>query len=84
MRSMNYQDTDVMERVAKARAIINDDERIAEYQALEEKIIGEDAAWVPMFSRTHLFAVNKRVQNFVPVWNGTGDQFFYGISLGEQ
>lgn len=83
MRSLNYPDTDVMERVAKARAIIDDDARIAEYQALEEKIVSEDAAWVPMFSRTHLFAVSKRVQNFVPVWNGAGDQFFYGISLSE-
>lgn len=83
MRSLNYPDAEVLDRVAKARAIINDDERIAEYQALEEKIVAEDAAWVPMFSRTHLFAVSKRVQNFVPVWNGAGDQFFYGISLSE-
>ncbi|MGN0158491.1 MAG: ABC transporter substrate-binding protein [Brotaphodocola sp.] len=83
MRSLNYPDTEVMNRVAKARAIINDDERIAEYQALEEKIIHEDAAWAPMYSRNHLFAVSKRVQNFVPVWSGIGDQFFYGISLSE-
>lgn len=83
LRSLNYPDTDVMDRVAKARAIINDDERIAEYQALEEKIVHEDFAWVPMYSRNHLFAVSKRVQNFVPVWSGIGDQFFYGISLSE-
>ncbi len=83
LRSLNYPDIEVMDRVAKARAIINDDERIAEYQALEEKIIHEDAAWVPMYSRSHLFAVSKRVQNFVPVWSGIGDQFFYGISLSE-
>lgn len=83
LRSLNYPDAEVMERVAKARAIINDDERIAEYQALEEKIIHEDAAWVPMYSRSHLFAVSKRVQNFVPVWSGIGDQFYYGISLSE-
>lgn len=83
LRSINYPDTAVMERVAKARAIVNDDERIAEYQALEEKITHEDASWAPMYSRTHLFAVSKRVQNFVPVWSGIGDQFFYGISLSE-
>lgn len=83
LRSINYPDTAVMERVAKARAIVNDDERIAEYQALEEKITHEDASWAPMYSRTHLFAVSKRVQNFVPVWSGIGDQFFYSISLSE-
>lgn len=83
IRSINYPDTAVMERVANARAIVNDDERIAEYQALEEKIIHEDASWAPMYSRSHLFAVSKRVQNFVPVWSGIGDQFFYGISLSE-
>lgn len=83
IRSINYPDKEVMDRVAKARAIVNEDERIAEYQALEEKIIHEDASWAPMYSRTHLFAVSKRVQNFVPVWSGIGDQFFYGISLSE-
>lgn len=83
LRSINYPDMAVMERVAKARAIVNDDERIAEYQALEEKIIHEDASWTPMYSRTHLFAVSKRVQNFVPVWSGIGDKLFYGISLSE-
>ena len=62
IRSINYPDTEVMERVAKARTIVNEDERLAEYKALEEKIIHEDAAWVPMFSRLHLFAVSKRVQ----------------------
>lgn len=83
LRSINYQDVDVMARVASARAIVDEDERIAEYQALEEKIIQEDAAWVPMYSRAHLFAVSTRVQNFVPVWSGIGDKFFNGITLTE-
>lgn len=83
LRSVNYSDAAVLDRVAKARSIIDESERIAEYQALEEKIVQEDAAWVPMYSRTHLFATSKRVQNFVPVWSGIGDQFFYGISLSE-
>ena len=72
-----------MERVAKARTVVNEDERLAEYKALEEKIIHEDAAWVPMFSRLHLFAVSKRVQGFAPLWSGLSDQLFYNISLSE-
>ena len=83
IRSINYPDTEVMERVAKARTIVNEDERLAEYKALEEKLIHEDAAWVPMFSRIHLFAVSKRVQGFVPLWSGLSDQLFYNISLSE-
>lgn len=83
IRSINYPDTEVMERVAKARTIVNEDERLAEYKALEEKIIHEDAAWVPMFSRLHLFAVSKRVQGFAPMWSGLSDQLFYNISLSE-
>lgn len=83
LRSINYGDTDAMARVSAARAIVDEEERIAEYQALEEKIIQEDAAWVPMYSRAHLFAVSTRVQNFVPVWSGIGDKFFNGITLTE-
>ena len=83
IRSINYPDTEVMDRVAKARTIVDDDERLAEYKALEEKIVHEDAAWVPMFSRLHLYAVSKRVQGFAPLWNGLSDQLFYHISLSE-
>ena len=83
IRSINYPDTEVMERVAKARTIVNENERLAEYKALEEKIIHEDAAWVPMFSRLHLFAVSNRVQGFAPLWSGLSDQLFYNISLSE-
>lgn len=83
LRSLNYQDTEVMNRVQKARAIVDPDERIAEYQALEEKIVTEDAAWVPMYSRTHSFAVSTRVQGFEVPWNGLSDCYFYGLSLSE-
>ena len=83
IRSINYPDTAVMDRVGAARGIVNEDERLAEYQALEEKLIHEDAAWVPMYSRTHLWAVSKRVQNFKPVWSGVSDRMYYGVSLSE-
>lgn len=83
IRSINYPDTSVMARVSGARGIVNEDERLAEYQALEEKLIHEDAAWVPMYSRMHLWAVSPRVQNFKPVWSGVSDRNYYGISLSE-
>ena len=81
MRSINYPDTEVMARVQAARAIVDVDERLAEYKALEEKIIQEDAAWVPMYSRLHLFAVSKRTQGFQVSWNGLSDVNFYPISV---
>lgn len=83
LRSINYTDNTVMARVTAARAIVDENKRIAEYRALEEKLIYEDAAWVPMYSRIHPFAVSKRVQNFVPVWSGIGDKLYYGVSLTE-
>lgn len=83
LRSLNYPDAEVMERVQKARSIVDPDERVAEYHALEEKIVSEDAAWVPMYSRLHPFAVSKRVQGFTVSWSGLGDVYFYGLSLSE-
>lgn len=82
-RSMNYPDTAVMDRVVKARNILDQDQRMKEYNALEEKIVDEDAAWVPMFSKLHLFAVSKRVQNYKVPWNGLSDNDFYPLSITE-
>ncbi len=79
VRSINYQDTAVMERVSAARSIVDDGEREAEYRALEEKIIGEDAAWVPLFEELHLYCLGDRVASFTPHWAGFSD--FYAIDV---
>ncbi|MCD7832572.1 MAG: ABC transporter substrate-binding protein [Lachnospiraceae bacterium] len=81
IRSGNYYNTEVMERVAAARAIVDDDERLAEYAALEAQIVQEDAAWVPLFSRTHLFVVSDRVASYTPHWAGYSDYSFVGVTL---
>ena len=78
-RSINYPDAETMERVAAARAIVDDDEREAEYQALEQKIIGEDAAWIPLFEELHLYCMGSRVESFTPQWAGFSD--FYGTDV---
>ena len=54
---------------------------MAEYQALEEKIIVEDAAWVPMYERAHLFAISGNVASFVPHWAGYGDFFVRDVTM---
>ena len=79
LRSLNYKDREVIDRVARARAIINEDERIKEYQALEKKIISEDRAWLPMYAKEHYFALGKNISNFTPNWAGISDMQFYSI-----
>ncbi len=82
LRSLNYADTDVMARVSAASSIIDDDERYAEYQTLEEIIVHEDAALVPLYETTHLFAVSDNVESFTPHWAGYGDYYIADVTLG--
>ena len=81
VRSLNYPDTEVMERVSAARAIVDDGEREAEYRALEQKIIGEDAAWIPMFEELHLYCLGDRVASFTPHWAGFSDFYIIDVVL---
>ena len=80
-RSLNYPDTEVMARVAAASSIVDDAEREAEYQALEMKIIGEDAAWFPMLESLHLYCIGPRVQSFTPHWAGFTDYYAADVVL---
>lgn len=81
IRSLNYADEAIMARVAAASGITDDAERMAEYQALEEKIVNEDAAWVPMFGNMHLFALGERVADFVPYWAGYSNFYAKDVTL---
>lgn len=81
VRSLNYFNTDAMSRVAAARGIVDDDERLAEYAALEKQIVEEDAAWVPMFSRSHLFVKGDRIASFTPHWAGYSDTQYINVTL---
>ena len=83
IRSINYKDEDTMKRVEEARAITDETERLAEYDALEKKIVEDDAAWVPLFGRTHLFVTSDRVAKFVPHWAGYSDFNVTGVTMAE-
>jgi len=80
-RSINYSNADVMKRVQAARAIIDENTRIKEYQDLEKTIVLEDAAWVPLYSRLRYFAVSDRVAGFQPLWNGWSEIFYKTVEL---
>jgi len=79
-RSINYSDKAVMDRVSAARTIVNTEERIAEYNELEKKIVSEDFAWLPMFSKEHYYGVSKNIEGFKPNWAGISDMRFVGFS----
>lgn len=70
IRSLNYPDQQIIDRVAAAAGITDDDKRMKEYQELEHKLIVEDAAWVPLLGNVHLYALGERVESFVPYWAG--------------
>ncbi len=72
-RSLNYADTDIMARVAAAKTITDETERLQEYADLEKKIVEEDASWVPLFSVQHTFVTGSAIEHFTPHWAGYGD-----------
>ena len=80
-RSLNYPDADIIARVSAARSIVDDAAREAEYQALEKKLIEEDAAWMPMYAELHLWALGDRVASFTPHWAGWSDFFVADVAL---
>jgi len=69
-RSLCYTDSGVISRVYYARFIHDDAERAQEYAALEQKIVREDAAWIPLFSPTALYVTSERIIHFETAWNG--------------
>lgn len=80
-RSLCYPREDIMDRVRKARGIIDPAARLKEYQGLERIIAQEDAAWIPLFSRTRLYVTSKRLKNFQHAWNGSVKNVYSKMSI---
>ncbi len=83
-RGFGYTDEEIMARVSAARGIVDDDERIAEYQELEEILIQEEACWIPLFSRAHVFVVSERVSGFTVSWNGWSSTCYRNVSVSAE
>ena len=83
-RSLCYPDEAVIRRVQEARSIPFDAARMMEYAELERKIIQEDAAWIPLFSRTHLYVTGERITGFRTDWNGWIQPCFREIAVGAE
>lgn len=80
-RSFNYNNPEVAKKLEKARGMVNQEERYKLYQDLEKIIVGEDAAWIPLFSLEHLFVVQPYVKNFKVSWNGWSNMPYYEIKI---
>ena len=82
-RSLCYPREEIMERVRAARTITDTDARIAEYRELERIIVQEDAAWIPLFSRSYPYVVSERLENMQASWNGSVKNEYREMSIRE-
>ena len=82
-RSINYANDEIMDLLEDARVMVDFDERMAAYQAIDNAVVHEDAITLPLYQRNHLFCLNPRVKGFKVAWNGWSDMSFYTISLGD-
>ena len=82
-RSLCYQNEANMKRVRDARSIPDDEARMQEYQSLEKKIVQDDAAWIPLYSRRHYYVLGDRLEKFCVSWNGWYTTSFRKMELKE-
>ncbi len=82
-RSLCYPRGDIMERVSKARQIADAGERVSEYRELEKIIVQEDAAWIPLFSRSYYYVASKRLDKIKYSWNGSVKNKYREMSVKE-
>lgn len=76
-RPFNFKNEALSNRVVAARAITDNDARMAEYQALEKAIIQDEAAWIPLFCKQHIFITSNRLKGFRVSWNGWTSTWHY-------
>lgn len=81
IRSLNYNNPDVIKGLDNARSIINQEERMALYQEIENAIVHVDYAVIPLFQLNKIFILSDRVTNFTVSWNGWSDMSFYDVTM---
>ncbi|MFD2172586.1 ABC transporter substrate-binding protein [Rhodobacter lacus] len=80
-RAYNNNDPEVFADIVTARGMVDQEARCKLYQDLTARIVGTDAAWVPLFSLDHNYVVQPRVKNFVVPWNGWSDMSYYKVEV---
>lgn len=80
-RSLCYFRDEVLERVRRARTVMDPAERIKEYRDLERIIVQEDAAWIPLFSRQRYYITSERLKGIQASWNGSVKNMYREMSI---
>ncbi len=83
-RSSNYDNEGIFRRINDARAIQDEEARMAEYAFLERVLIRDEAAWVPLLSSDHFFVLGSRLESFSPFWAGWSSMYLRDIVLKEE
>ncbi|MEL7650200.1 MAG: ABC transporter substrate-binding protein [Sedimentibacter sp.] len=81
VRSTCYNNPEVFAGLDEARTMVDPDARLKYYQDMDEMIIQEDAAILPMFQMNKIFIVSDRVKEFHIAWNGWSDMSFYDVVI---
>lgn len=81
IRSNNHKNTDVYQWLEDARAMTDEDERMALYQKIDTAMVQEDASVLPLFQMDHIVVVQDWVKDFHVAWNGWSDVSYYTVSL---
>jgi len=80
-RSYNNIDQANFDNLEKGRAEVDFKKRGRLYNALEKRIVADQAAWLPLFSIKHLYVLQPKVKKFVVPWNGWSDMPFFGTQV---
>jgi ABC-type transport system substrate-binding protein len=81
VRSTCYKNPEVFAGLDEARTMVDPDARLKYYQEMDNIIINEDAAILPMFQMNKIFVVSDRVKEFHIAWNGWSDMSFYDVVI---
>lgn len=81
IRSNNHKNKDVYQWLEDARAMVDEDERMALYQKIDTIMVQDDAAVLPLFQMDHIVVVQDWVKDFHVAWNGWSDVSYYTVSL---
>lgn len=81
IRALNYNNPEILDGLEKARAMSDQNERMELYKNIENTIVHEDHAIIPLFQLNKIFVLSDRVENFVMSWNGWSDMSFYDVTM---
>ncbi len=80
-RSINHTNKDVFQWLEDARAMVDEDERMALYQKIDTIMVQDEAAVLPLYQMDHVVVVQDWVKNFHIPWNGWTDTSYYAVSI---